>query len=572
MHTTLLPNQRLTRTFLPADFSVTTWEALEPWYRQLLDAQPSGVDELKAWLHRRSELESVVGEDLAWRYIRMNADTADVSRAEAFQHFIETIEPHLAPVNHALNQKLVAHPAADALQDGGHRIYLRNVRNAIELFREANIPLMVELSTLQQEYGRICSAMTIEHEGKELTLQQAARLLEEPDRDLRKRIYEAIQKRRLQDRDALDALLDKLIALRQQVARNAGFANFRDYMHQELGRFDYTVEDCKAFHRAVEKAVVPVMESLMERRRVRLHLDVLKPYDLDAEPLGQRPLQPFSGADDLVARTVACFQRVDPYFASCIATMKHLNYLDLESRKGKAPGGFNYPLMESGVPFIYMNAVDSHKDLVTMVHEGGHAVHSFLSNPLDLSAFKSTPSEVAELASMSMELISMEHWEAFYNPEDLKRARFDQLERSLETLPWVAAVDAFQHWLYEHDGHTPEMRRAAWTDAIRRFSPSNVDWTGYEDVLANQWQKQLHIYEVPFYYIEYGMAQLGAIAVWRNHRVDARRTVEQYKQALALGNTATIPNVYQAAGITFSFTEDYVLELMQAVVHELDAV
>ena len=572
METTLLPDQHLRRTFLPNDFTVTTWEALEPWYRQLLEAQPSGVEELKAWLQRRSELESVVGEDLAWRYIRMNADTADVALAEAFQHFIETIEPHLAPVNHALNQKLVSHPDADALAGSGYRIYLRNVRNAIELFREDNIPLMVELSTLQQEYGRICSAMTIDHEGKELTLQQAARLLEEPDRELRQRIYAAIQKRRLQDRDALDALLDKLIALRQQVAHNAGFSNFRDYMHRELGRFDYSVEDCKAFHRAVEKAVVPVMDALMERRRVRLQLDVLKPYDLDAEPLGQRPLQPFTGADDLVARTVACFQRIDPFFSSCIATMKHLGYLDLESRKGKAPGGFNYPLMESGVPFIYMNAVNSHKDLVTMVHEGGHAVHSFLSNPLDLSAFKSTPSEVAELASMSMELISMEHWDAFYNPEDLKRARFDQLERSLETLPWVAAVDAFQHWLYEHIGHTPDQRRAAWTDIIKRFSPQQVDWSGYEDALANQWQKQLHIYEVPFYYIEYGMAQLGAIAVWRNHSVDPRRTVEQYKQALALGNTATIPDVYHAAGITFSFTEEYVMELMQAVVRELDAV
>jgi oligoendopeptidase F len=542
---------------------------LQPLYDALQQMPLTDADALREFLRRRSELDSVVSEELAWRYIRMNCDTGNEEYSRAFEFFIREIEPLLAPVSDALNHKVLSCPFVSELTGAGFPILFRHLKRSTELFREENIPLLTEISSLQQDYGKITGALSVTHHNKPLTLQQASKLLEEQNRELRQEVFNKIVASRLSAKQALDDLLDRLIEKRNQVAVNAGYANFRDYMHDELCRFDYSVSDCFDFHEAIRSHAVPYLEKISAERKQRLGLSVYAPFDTEVDVYSDRPLQPFEGSEALVEKTIAAFSQIDSFFADCIHTMRTNRFLDLDSRLGKAPGGFNYPMMESGIPFIYMNSVGSQKDLVTMVHEGGHAIHNFLSNHLELSSFKSTPSEIAELASMSMELISMEHWEAFYtDKKELLRAKCDQLEKVLETLPWVAAVDCFQHWLYTHK-HQPAERSEAWAGIFASFSAPTVDYSGYGDYLKNMWQKQLHIYEVPFYYIEYGMAQLGAIAVWRNYKQHPQKAIQDYKAALAAGHTEGIRRIYELAGVRFDFSPQYVKELMDFTWNEL---
>jgi oligoendopeptidase F len=402
-------------------------------------------------------------------------------------------------------------------------------------------------------------------------LQQAADRLLSTDRKVREDAYMKIAERRYQDKDKLDELFNKLLKLRHEVAQNADFENFRDYMFTAMGRFDYQPQDCFAFHDAVEKEVVPVLNQLAEERKKALGVNELRPWDLSVNYLGDKPLKPFETGEELINKSIDIFENLNPFLGKCLSTMKAMNHLDLESRKGKAPGGYNYPLDETGVPFIFMNATSSLRDLVTMVHEGGHAIHSFVTRDLELGFFKHTPSEVAELASMSMELITMEHWDVFFKDEkDLIRAKREHLEGIIQTLPWVATVDKFQHWIYENPDHTNEERRKEWNNVFSKFSNNVTNWTGIEKYRDYVWQKQLHIYEVPFYYIEYAIAQLGAIAVWKNFKEDPEKGLENYLNALKLGYTKPIKEIYKAAGIKFDFSQDYIRELISFVKKELD--
>lgn len=559
------------RKFLPETFTITSWDQLEPFYKDLLTRDLSEKELLITWLENRSELEAVLEEDMAWRYIKMNIDTRDEALAKEFSFFVTEIQPKMAPLDHQLNQKLISSPVAEALEkEAGYDIYFRGIRQSVELFREENVALEAELTELSQKYGSLAAAMSIEWNGEELTMQQAANKLRSTDRAERKAVWKKIHARRMQDQQAMNELFDQLIEKRQQVAKNAGFTNYRDYMFKAMGRFDYTVQDCMDFADSIQSQIVPIINGFQEQRKQRMGLDALKPWDLSVDPLNREPLKPFEGGEELLAKTQAVFQKLDPYFKDCLAQMKQLGHLDLDSKKGKAPGGFNYPLYEVGAPFIYMNAVGNLNDVVTMVHEGGHAVHSFLSHPLPLTGFKSFPSEVAELASMSMELMSMGHWDVFFEaPEELKRAQEDHLQKVLEVLPWVAAIDQFQHWIYTHEGHSHEERHAAWVEIIQSLSGGLTDWAGLEDYRANLWQAQLHLFEVPFYYIEYGLAQLGAIAVWRNFQSDRKQAVADYKKALALGYTRTLPKIYETAGISFRFDPKYVAELANFIQVEL---
>jgi len=363
------------------------------------------------------------------------------------------------------------------------------------------------------------------------------------------------------------------VAERHTVSKNAGFANYRDYMYSALGRFDHSPKDARAFHESVELEVVPVIERLERERREQLGVTTLRPWDLQVDASGKPALHPFNKGEELAELAMAVFERLDPYFAECLRTMRAMGRLDLDSREGKAPGGYNYPLYETGAPFIFMNAVGTADDVITMVHEGGHAVHSFLTHPLRLTGFKSFPSEVAELASMSMELLTMDHWHLIYtDPEESRRAKRDQLERVMSILPWVAAVDAFQHEVYTHPESTVEERTRAWLATHARFSGTVTDWSGLEMERAMLWQKQLHIFEVPFYYIEYAIAQLGAIGVWRNYKQDPRDAVKRYTDALKLGYTHTLPEIYATAGIRFDFSRDHIKELVGFVQGELDRI
>lgn len=558
------------RIFLPDNLIIDSWEKLAPYFDDLKNRSISNVLELEKWMLDRSELEAVLEEDMAWRYIKMNIDTTDKSLEKEFMFFVQEIEPKIAPYANAYNKKLIENEFVTELKGEGYDIYLRGVKKSIEIFREENIPLQTELQADAQKYGAISAQMSIEYDGKEMTLQQAAQYLKNTDRAVREDVYTKVANRRLKEVDALNNLYNELIAKRTQVAKNAGFNNFRDYMFAAMGRFDYTANDCFDFHNAIAKEVVPATSNFELERKQQLGYDNLKPWDSDVDAEGKSPLKPFDNGATLLDKSITCFEKIHPYFGERLAIMKELGYLDLESKKGKAPGGFNYPLHEIGVPFIYMNAVGSQRDLVTMVHEGGHAVHSFLTRDLKLTGFKEFPSEVAELASMSMELISMDVWSEFYDNEDeLKRAKKEQLQGVLKTLPWVAAIDKFQHWVYENPTHTTEERDAKWNKIMDAFGSQHTNWEGNEAGRTNLWQKQLHLYEVPFYYIEYGMAQLGAIAVWRNYKQNPKKAIEQYMDALSLGYTKNISEIYKTAGIEFNFSQAYVKELVDFVKEEL---
>ena len=552
-------------------FTVTTWELLKPYFDELLSRPVASVAELEKWLKDQSELGAVVSEDMAWRYIKMTCDTANTKLRDHFNDFVQNIEPHMAPLTNELNKKLMESPFKDQLTKPGYKIYLRGVKNSIELFREENIPLNTKLQELEQQFGAINGEQSIEHNGEKITLQKASVYLKDLDRGVREEVYKKIQTRRAEDEGALNKLYDQLIELRHQVSMNTGFKNFRDYKHRALARFDYSVQDCLNFHEAVKLHAVPLINEHDEKRRSKLGLDVYRPWDTAVDEEGLPPLKPFESAHELTDRTIECFNRLDPYFGGCVETMRRMKRLDLESRLGKAPGGYQYPLYETGVPFIFMNSVGLHRDLVTMVHEGGHAIHFFLDNELELVDFKSPPSEVAELASMSMELMSMEHWDVFFkNDGDLKRAKRQQLEGVMDTLPWIAAIDKFQHWVYLNPNHTADDRYKAWRSIIADFGSSVINYKGFEDNLNRRWQVQLHLYEVPFYYIEYGFAQLGAIAVWRNFKRNPEKAIKEYKAALSLGYTRSIPEIYEAAGIKFDFSPEYIKELMDFVKSEYD--
>lgn len=562
---------RPVRKYLSEDFKVDTWGELKPLFDNLLSREINSVDDLKKWFLDRSEIESVISEDLAWRYIQMTCYTDNATYRQKYQDFVEHIQPEVAPVSDKLNKKAAASPFLEALsKDEGYDILIRNLKKEIEIFREENVPLYTEISTETQKYAQLNGAMTVEVDGKELTLQQAAVLLQSTDRDKREEVYHKITTRRLQDKEVLDQLFTKLIQLRHQVATNAGFDNFRDYMFKALGRFDYTPKDCYAFHDAIEHEVVPIQDTFSRERKDALGVTNLRPWDKAVDPEGRDALKPFTNGKELTEKTIEVFQKLDPFLGQCLAIMREMGHLDLESRKGKAPGGYNYPLAEIGVPFIFMNATSTLRDMVTIMHEGGHAIHNFLTRDLELNDFKSTPSEVAELASMSMELISMDHWDVFFPDEvELKRAKREHLEDIIETLPWVATIDSYQHWIYQNPGHSLDERRVQWNSIFDRFADTVTDWSSLEAAKDYLWQKQLHLYEVPFYYIEYGMAQLGAIAIWRNFRKDPKLGLKGYQDALKLGYLRTIPEIYQAAGIRFDFSREYIKELMEFVREEL---
>jgi len=564
--------QKIPRRFVPENFQLSDWETLEPYFENLLSRPIDSLEQLENFLLDQSELEAVVSEDACWRQIRMTCDTQNKALEEAFQHFCLNIQPKIQPYADQLNKKLLSCSLIDQLDNKQYGVYFRNIRKRVELFRESNIPLQAEMAVLQQQYGQISGAMTVELEGKTFTLQQAAKFLESPDRNMRESVYHLIQQRRGQDREKLDQLFDQLLTIRNQEARNADMPSYTAYRFQELGRFDYTEAECIQFQEAVKLQVVPLVREIHERKRKALGLDQLRPWDLEAEPLGQKPLHPFKTGEDLLEKTIQCFHELNPFFADCLVKMREMGHLDLESRMGKAPGGYNCPLAESGAPFIFMNAAGQMHDVTTMVHEGGHAVHSFLAHALPLAGFKEYPMEIAEVASMSMELFTMDYWKPFFpSEEDWKRARIHQMERVITLFPWIAIIDKFQHWIYANPGHSVQARTEAWMNILDEYADGVVDFSGLESYRAYGWQRQLHLYEVPFYYIEYGIAQLGAIGMWMQFRENKEQAIENYCKALSLGGTVTLPELYQAAGLTFDFSSETIEKLMLFVKQELDA-
>ncbi len=564
--------EKLKHSFLPEVFELKDWATVEPYFIELRDRELNDKAGLEKWLQDLSELEAFITEDACWRQVRMTCDTENKSLEEAFNYFFLEIQPKMQPYADLLNKKLIACPFTKELDEEKYFTYLRSIRKSIDLFREANIPLQAEASVLQQQYGMIAGKMTVEQEGKEYTLQQAGKFLESPDRNIRETVYRKIAERRLEDKEPLNDLFSKLIGIRHQVALNAGFSNYRDYKFAEMGRFDYTPQDCFDFHEAVKSEVMPLVDEIYNEQKKRLGLDTMRPWDTEAEPADVAPLRPFTDGKDLLQKTIQCFDQLNPFFGDCLRKMEALNHLDLDSRKGKAPGGYNMPLAESGAPFIFMNAASQMSDLTTMVHEGGHAIHSFLSHPLELTGFKEYPTEMAEVASMSMELFTMDHWQVFFKDDaEMNRAKRHQLERVITIFPWIATIDKFQHWIYENPNHTVEERSINWLKILNEFSSKAIDFSGLDAYRSYSWQKQLHLFEVPFYYIEYGIAQLGAIGMWMQYKENASKGLDNYIKALSLGGTKTLPVLYQNAGIELAFDKTSMNRLMRFIKKELES-
>ena len=562
--------KKLPRHYLPVDFEIKDWEGLLPFFQELEEREIDSVTALEQWLKDASELEAAISEEVCWRQIKMTCDTENKELEASFTFFMMEIQPKMQPFSDRLNKKLLDCKFTSELDTQKYFTYLRNVKKNIDLFEEKNIPLIAELNVLQQQFGVIAGKMTVRVNGQEYTLQQATRFLEDPDRNLREEVYHKINKRRLADKDALNELFSTLLAKRNEVAINAGFHSYTEFRFLELGRFDYTQDDCFQFHEAVKLHVMPLVNELYEARRKKLGIDTLRPWDIDAEPLGTKPLHPFNDGNELTDKAIACFDQLMPFFGDCLRKMKAMGHLDLDSRKGKAPGGYNCPLAESGAPFIFMNAAGQLDDVTTMVHEGGHAIHSFLAHPLELNGFKEYPMEIAEVASMSMELFSMDYWNVFFKTsEELHRAKEQQLERVITIFPWIATIDKFQHWIYKNPQHSLEERAKAWVEISDEFTSPVLNYDGLDDYRSYGWQRQLHLYEVPFYYIEYGIAQLGAIGMWQQFKKNKDAALNNYIQALSLGATTTLPNLFKAAGLEFNFSPEYISKLMQFVKSEM---
>ena len=558
--------------FLPTGFKLTEWEEIEPYYTNLLERPIHSIEALEKWINDWNEIDAFVSEAFAWRYIRISVDSSDQEAADLYQKTVKDLSPKIAQIVNQLNRKLVESPFTKELDSEKYFIHLRAIKNAVQLFQENNLPLLTEVQLRSKEYGKIFSEMTIGVNGKQMTLQKAGTLLEETNRQSRESVYHKINRRILQDTEALEDLFDELLAKRHQMALNAGFQNFRDFKFQALGRFDYSVEDCYNFHDSIEAEILPLVDQFNEFRKSALQLGQLRPWDLNVDTSGESPLRPFRSIEELTQNTTRCLKNLHPLFGEIISTLDTSGHLDLASRKGKRPGGYNMPLLHSGLPFIFMNATKSFNDMRTLLHESGHAIHSVLTSSYKLNSARRFPSEIAELAAMTMELLSMDHWNVFFpNKHELKRARINQLENVLRVLPWIATIDKFQHWVYTNPNHSREERKENWLTIFRQFSSKKVNFQDLEQYAEYLWHKQLHIFEVPFYYIEYGMAQLGAIAIWKQYRSNPEQTIQNYIDALKLGYTKPIKTIYETAGISFDFSKEYVSQLGAFVKQELEA-
>ena len=559
------------KEYLPEDFTITTWAKLQPYYKELLERSIDSLEELERWIYDRSELDALVSETFSWRYINVTVDSFDTEATKLYQYAVEELHPNVTAFENILDKKLVSSEFIQFLDDEKYFIYLRGVKNSVKLFSPENIELAKDIKLKSKEYGKIFSEMTIGISGKQMTLHEATSLLEETNRDERKSVYHKINQRILEHRFDFENLFDGLMEKRQQMAINAGFDNFRSYKFQALGRFDYSFQDCEDFHESIKSEIIPLVEQLHEYRKHSLKLKTLRPWDMFVDPTGLQPLKPCVNNREFIDNAVKCLSRIHPQFGEIIQIMDEMHHLDLDARKGKRHGGYNMPLHLTGVPFIFMNATNSLSDLRTLMHESGHAVHSYLARDFKLKSDKVVPSEVAELAAMTMELLSMEHWDIFFpNSEDLLRAHVYQLEHTLRVLPWIATIDKFQHWLYTNPGHTSEERVTNWRKILKEFTPKSIDHSGFENYLDHLWHKQLHIFEVPYYYIEYGMAQLGAIAIWKQYRENPQQTIQNYLAALKLGYTKPIGEIYETAGISFDFSKENVRQLGAFVKSELD--
>lgn len=557
------------------EFMDWPWSHIEPYYQDLAN-RPMDEKTITRWLADWTRLGELLYETYQRLYVATTVDTTAAEAARRYDAFLDDIYPNSQAADQKLKEKLLA----SRLQPEGFAIPLRNIKAQADLFREQNLPLLAEELKLSNEYDKIIGAQTVEWEGKEVTIPQLQPVYQDPARPLRERAWRLAAERQLADRQAVSELWDKLLDVRVRIAENAGFPDYRAYRWQQLLRFDYTPEDSLRFHQAIEEVVVPAVERIYERRRHKLGVSTLRPWDLDVDPLSRPPLRPFQTVAELEEKTAVIFNRLDPQLGEYFEAMRRESLLDLDNRKGKAPGGYCTDFPVARRPFIFMNAVGIHDDVQTLLHEGGHAFHVFEAAHLPYIQQLEVPTEFAEVASTGMELLAAPYLstaqDGFYSEAEAARARVETLEGLVRFWPYMAVVDAFQHWVYENpdEARNPENCDARWGELWQRFI-RGVDWSGLDQELVTGWQRKGHIHQVPFYYIEYGLAQLGALQVWQNALVDQPAAVQAYRASLALGGTASLPDLFATAGAKFAFDVDTLhtaVELAERTIAELSEV
>lgn len=560
------------RSFVPAAADLGNWADIAPLFDSLeaRAAECDTVAQLEKWLLDVGELNAALDQESSCRYIAMTCDTDNAEAEQAYLHFVERIEPQLKPRQFALAKTFLDHPLRGQLSRRRYQVLDRDQQLQVELFRDENVALETEEAKLSQQYQKLSGGLAVQFLGEEKTLVQMGRYLEEPDREVRREAWELVAERRLRERDAFEENFDAMFKFRKQIARNCGFNNYRDFAFKARGRFDYGPAECEAFHTAIEREFVPLLKELQNKRKNQLGLEHLRPWDLAVDPLNRPALRPFETVDQLLDGGQRIFDQVDPNLAGDFRLMRERQVLDLANRKGKAPGGYQCTLSEARLPFIFMNAVGMQRDVETLLHEAGHAFHALATKNEDLYAYRHAPIEFCEVASMSMELLGGEFIEAYYNPADARRARVKHLQGIVDVFPWIATVDAFQHWIYLHPDHTRMERAEAWMGLLDRFG-GDVDWSGHEEARRYSWHRQLHIFIHPFYYVEYGIAQLGALQVWANSKRDRSKAVDDYRAGLTLGGSRPLPELFERAGCKFEFSRKTVGPLAQMVRDELQA-
>jgi oligoendopeptidase F len=558
------------RRYVPRDMALS-WDSLPPLFDELKNRPVRTREELERWMADEDELSAIIYEKKALVTINYSRQTDNEGYKKDYADFVQELEPRVKLASFELVKKYISCPARKDLPRPQFSIVDRNRENLVSIFREANVPLEKEDAQLVEKYQGVMGAMTIQFKGQERTLQQMFKFLEETDRGLREEAWKLSVNRLLQDSGRLDEIYDGMVRLRDSMGRNAGFESYRDYIFRHKNRFDYTPDDCVKFHDAVEKYFVPLSREVDEERRRKLGLGELMPWDMGVDPDGKPPLAPFRTTDELVAGCAKVFEKVDPQFFRYFGRMTELELRDLESRKGKAPGGFQDDLTEVRLPFIFMNAAMRDGDVRTLLHESGHSFHAFLMRDAKLPCYYSgqnLPAEFVEVASTSMELVGGEHIEGvFYGPEEARRSNREEVVQMIKLFPWIASIDAFQHWVYTHAGHTSEERADAWIRILKRFKGLE-SYEGFEGAQRKRWQRQLHLFQFPFYYIEYGIATLGALGIWFRYRRDPKGAVESYKRALSLGSSRALPELFKAAGLPWDMgpkvIEEYAKELRSA--------
>ena len=558
-----------TSSFVDDGFNPGDWDEIKPYVNKLLNRKISCSKCIEGIIRDASELSEHISEKGALLYIAMTCDTESDEKRSSFLDFVENVRPKLSEFSDSLNRRLIEHEAVKNLPSR-YDLMIRSMKNDVDIFRKENIPLGVEQTKLVTESQTINGAMTVEFNGNEYTLPEMRRFLESNERAIREGAWKAVSDRRMQDEERLSEIFDELIIIRSKIARNAGFDTYTDYMFRAMERFDYSKEDCLEFHDAIEAVCVPLMREINSQRVVSLDLDFLMPWDVNEKTgvgpdLQERaPLKPFDNVGEMVEKLSTLFHNMSEDLGEKFDMLVEMDTLDLDTRKGKAPGGYQYYLQKSRVPFIFMNAAGLQGDLETMIHEAGHAFHSIYCSHLELIGERGYPIEFAEVASMSMELMTQEQWGEFYDEEEANRAKMGHLEGVIFLLPWIATIDSFQHWIYSNPEHTREERARVWNSIRDRFG-SNMNWEEYTKFRDVSWQQQGHLFGVPFYYVEYGIAQLGALQLWRTQRKDPEKALSDYSNAMRLGNTKTLPELFTAADIKLGFDERHLSSLIQEV-------